>query len=431
MSTFVNYGTHTSVYIQNIQFRPSVEFNTTYVVSVYAINGAGLISSIGHSKEIYVPDADIPGVVFDGRSVYHDEMYTFDHTSLAASFFGFESKRCNILGYEWAIGTEFYGSDVLSYTNYGIVMQNKTHGYMQVHIDLMENRHYFVTVRASTGCKQQYILSCSDGITLDTKPPKITFESDFRKNESGSVFSQGIRYQDNVDTLNLVPNISDMQSISFSKWALGTLPYLEDIVNLTDTTFPSTDTNLLISGRSVFITVVAYDNSGNINVSSSVPIACDISAPYLQNLSCTTSISIKESRLTCSWEQAFENESVIDGIYVSLGSGPQLNDILSKEKQDFYLQNFNYDLKEVLQNRFELRSIYVDFTIRNVVGRENEYMRAIVVDHTPPTVGNIHIVTRTNHKQTAVPLKCQFPTSFVEVSLELFEDEETGIDQKR
>ena len=117
----------------------------------------------------------VAGVVFDGRTLYHDEVYTTDRTSLAGSFYGFESDTCNIQGYEWAVGTEAFGTNILTYTNYGVVMEDESHGYMQVHTELFENSVYYITVRAITGCRDEYIVASSNGITLDTKSPTVTF----------------------------------------------------------------------------------------------------------------------------------------------------------------------------------------------------------------------------------------------------------------
>ena len=229
---FTRYGTDSTALIRDIHFNSTRESNISYVVTVRAENGAGLLSDFGFSKQIYVQKANVPGTVFDGRTVYHDSQYTTDRTSFAASFFGFESESCNIIGYEWAIGTEAFATNVLTYTNYGIVMQNVTHGYMQINNELYENTKYFVTVRAVTGCRDQYIISSSDGIILDTTPPTVSFE-EAAENDTSLVLHRGVWYQDAIDTISITANATDAQSVDSVKWALGPLPASTDLKDYT------------------------------------------------------------------------------------------------------------------------------------------------------------------------------------------------------
>ena len=427
---FTNYGTDTTSYIRNIHFETTSTSNITYIVSVKAINGAELVSSVGCSKPIYIQKANVPGIVFDGRSVYQDEMYTYDRTSLAASFYGFESESCNIIGYEWAIGTAAYGTDVLTYTNYGVVMQNETHGYMQIHTELYENTKYFVTVRAVTGCHEQYILSSSDGITLDRTPPTIRFEAE-PNNDTEVILHNGVWYQDTVDSIKISANATDKNNIASTQWALGSLPLSSDRHGYIDDYSVLTSAVMLEPGKLAFITAMASDKAGNTNISSSIPVTGDASPPVIKNLNCTKYISTRQGLVTCTWNQIVEYESAVQSILISIGTEPQRGDILYEYRQPLSKQSFIRDLTNTMKTSSNQTSFYFDFKIINIVGRINEYEQRVVADHTPPVLETVNIITKTNSKQTPTPLKCQLPTSFVEVSVDKFYDLDSEIDQNR
>ena len=427
---FTRYGTDTTAQIRDIQFNSTTESHIIYVVSVRAENGAGLKSDIGYSKPIYVQKANVPGIVFDGRTVYHDSQYTVDRTSLAASFYGFESESCNIIGYEWAIGTETFGTNVLTYTNYGVVMQNHTHGYMQIHTELYENTKYFVTVRAVTGCRDQYILSSSDGIVLDTTAPTLSFEESI-ENDTTLVLYRGVWYQDTTDSLRISANASDAQSLDSAKWAIGSLPLSKDLNDYSnDYTFLS-NTVYLVPGESNFITGSVADVAGNFHISYSHPIVGDSSPPVITGLECTNVISRRQALVTCTWKKIVEYESVVSEILISVGTRPQLGDILFEYNQPLTKQNFIRDLTKIIAQHMNQSSFYIDFKITNIVGRRNDYERKITMDHTAPEVEGVNIVTRTTDKQELVPLKCQVPTSYVELQVEKVEDVESGINETR
>ena len=427
---FTSYGTDKTAYISNIHFQSTRESNITYVVSIRAINGAGLQSPIGQSKPIYVQKANVPGVVFDGRNFYEDSKYTIDRTSIAASFYGFESESCNIIGYEWAIGTEAYGSSVLSYTNYGLVMFNETHGYMQINVELYENTEYFVTVRAVTGCRDQYILSSSDGMTLDTSSPTVVFETEVA-NDTVVVAHNGVWYQDTTDSLGITANVSEDQELISSSWALGSLPLSSDLKSFTSEYSVVTNAISLSAGESTFITATLSDSAGNINRSSTPPVIGDNTPPSLTGLRCTNYISVRQGLVSCEWDNIVEYESVVKQILISIGTKPQLNDILHEYVLPLRNRYFIRDLTKYVIDNESLTAIYFDFNVINIVDRMNEYEEKIIVDRTPPDISGVSVVTRTNDKQAATPLQCQLPTSYVEIHAELIRDLESDIDKSK
>lgn len=427
---FTDYGKETTAYIQNIQLETSSENNKLYVISVKAINGAGLVSSPGKSRSIFIQKANVPGIVFDGRTLYEDEMYTTDHTSIAASFYGFSSESCNIISYEWAIGTTEYGTDVLFYTNYGVVMNNDTHGQCQIHTELFEDTKYYITIRAVTGCQEEYILSSSDGITLDRKAPDVIYDLAAGINTE-TYKRRDVLYQATTDTLPLQTNVSDTNSISYVRWGLGTLPLLDDRHPYTDDFSKLTSVVVLIPGETVFITANTSDKAGNVNVTSSMAIVADITAPFIDGLDCTVSLSVRKSLLTCTWKTVVENESLLKEMSLQIGSNSNSTDILDHYLLPRGFNSFSRDLIQHIKDMPYTTSIFVNIHVENVIGQKKSYGRQVIVDRTTPLVERLDVVTSIGKEAIEEHQRCQLPRSYVELKLVGVTDEESDIDTSR
>lgn len=166
-----------------------------------------------------MPAANVPGQVWDGRDVFQDAAFQHDVTSLAMSFSGFASEACGIVGYEWAVGSQPFLSDVMPFTEFGIVMANSSAGFAQAHLELEEGATYHVTVRAVTGdgCHEEAILSCSDGLTVSSTPPAVAAFT-----ETGAsvddVSTGHVVYQGVADSVDATWNVTD--PIEVRNWRL-------------------------------------------------------------------------------------------------------------------------------------------------------------------------------------------------------------------
>ncbi|WAR20843.1 hypothetical protein MAR_014817 [Mya arenaria] len=428
---YTDFGKETTAYINNIFFTPSEGNGTStiYKVSVKAINGAGLTSLAGESNPIFVHKANVPGIVFDGRNLYEDEAFTIDYTSIAASFYGFESDSCDIIGYDWAIGTTEFGTDVLSYTDFGLVMNNKSHGQCQIHTELFEDVTYYISVRAVLGCHEEYIVSCSDGITLDRIAPAVTFEIDTDTNISTI---NNVMYQSTTDSLGITGNTTDRNGVSLIEWSLGTLPVLGDKHQFSGDLSALTSVLALVPGEAVFLTAHAVDKAGNQNITSSLPLIADKTSPMMKEFDCTNYISTRKSLVTCSWLTVIEEESLISDIKISIGSNSTYFDILDKYELHRSAYSFTRDLFDHINHIQNMTNVYILVTVSNVVGLSKSYGWDVIVDLTPPTAESLAVVTSTipgvindAHQQ------CQIPRGYVEVKLNDLKDKESGIDENR
>ncbi|WAQ98196.1 hypothetical protein MAR_022569, partial [Mya arenaria] len=426
---FTDFGDQTTAYINNIFLNPSIANGTSpilYKVSVKAMNWAGLTSAPGESKPIFVQKANVPGIIFDGRDLYEDEAFTIDHTSIAASFFGFGSEECDIIGYDWAIGTTEYGTDVQSYTDYGLVMKNKTHGQCQVHTELFEDLLYYISIRAVLGCRKEYVVSCSDGITLDRIAPAVIFEIG---NETAI---NHVMYQSSTYSLDITGNTTDKNGVSSVEWSLGTVAAPDDKHPFTGDLSELTSGAALVPGEAVFLTAHAVDKAGNENVTSSMTIIADITSPVIKNFDCTNSISARKSLVTCTWLTVIEDESLINHVELSMGSSSTGIDIMDSKIIHRSAYSFTQDLYDNIIQMPTMNYVHVLITVSNVVGLKKSYGWKVIVDRTPPTVESLYVVTSTipgvinDHHQ-----HCQLSSGYVEVKLNKVKDKETDIDEKR
>ena len=63
---------------------------------------------------------------------------------MAISFSGFESEACGIVGYEWGVGSTPFATDVLPYSDFGLVLLDEDNhvGFAQAHLQLFEGQRY-------------------------------------------------------------------------------------------------------------------------------------------------------------------------------------------------------------------------------------------------------------------------------------------------
>ncbi|MDP7529760.1 MAG: fibronectin type III domain-containing protein, partial [Candidatus Marinimicrobia bacterium] len=140
----------------------------TYYFSARAIDNAtnisGLVSSNGVEVDVSAPD---PGTVIDGLNA--DLEWTNDATSLTASWSGFKDDNSAIDYYEYAMGSDSGGTDVISWTNVGMDSSVTRSG-----LSLQDGAAYTFSVRATDIMGNTSVPASTNGITLDITPPTVT-----------------------------------------------------------------------------------------------------------------------------------------------------------------------------------------------------------------------------------------------------------------
>jgi hypothetical protein len=427
---FVEFGADPKAVINDIILKP--EDSEYYYVQVKVQNGAGMFSEIQNlSLPIKVLKENIPGTVFDGRNDLVDGKFTFDRTSVAMSFVGFESEQCNIVGYEWAIGSQPFYYDVLPFTDYGIVLMNGTYGRGQIHTELYEGSTYYVTVRARTGhrCKEEYILSCSDGITLDTTPPEIKMVKFGAEKIHPNSISSSL-YQNRTDSVDFRWEAKDASGIAKNWWSIGSLPGKHDIhqKTITKENYIPAGSVSFRHGQTFFVNTGAVDKAGNEKVVSSPSITVDTTIPEILDLTCTPYISVLRSLVYCEWGMIKEFESSIKNFTVGVGSHETKTDISLFHKQSIYRRLWTRDLLTRIKHN-NLTEIYVIFKLVNKLGMTKTIPYKVIVDRSIPIGGKVDIVTNIEINGPIKKQSCQIPQSFIEFTVNGWKDDQSGIER--
>lgn len=422
--------THTTLHdLKMLYFKE--EFPVYYYVSVKALNKAGLESNVMYSRPIKILHENVPGTVYDGRQAMQDNVYTRDKTSIGISFSGFESQTCNIIGYEWAVGTEPYLTDILTFTDYGIVMLNESEGHAQISLELYESQTYYATVRARTGqmCKQEFIMSVSDGITLDSNGPDISVYVNDNKYTSQQVVHQMKSiYQKITKNIDISWSVTDMSGIDIESWSVGSLPEREDIHDVTISKLHKIPLNSvsLNTGTANFVTIRAKDKAGNTAVLTSPAIIADMSVPEVKGFSCTKVLSSADSLLKCKWSLVADRESPITSLSYGISSSPLALDVLNFTDISVERRTWFRNIGSYIVNT-DTEKIYMALKIQNAADHVFITEETAVIDRTPPIKGTIQIITRETFTSSNITTRCQVSEQNIEIEVKGFKDEESGL----
>lgn len=419
-----------------------------YQVSLVVVNGAGAQSLVALSKPILVLEGNVAGIVLDGR-YGEDEDFTNDKASLAITFAGFSSPACGIESYHWGVGSSPYATDVLPYSDTGLVINPKDHasGTAQANIELIEGKTYYGTVRASTGhnCHEPYILSSSNGITVDTMPPVIAFftglvSASLDDRKSTIITSKEVIMQTVSEKLDLGWEVSDRSGMN--KTMLSTNLWTADqktgSVNKLSLSTLVLDTPLF-AGQSVYSAIQAVDGAGNEMLTFTPSVTFDENPPVFQNFTCTKVISVISSLVTCTWQSISEEQSGLEELVLGVGSGPAAADLMNITSIPLYKQSWSSHMSSVLalsnysdptvQNQaFVLSHFFILVGVKNTAGLTNVITSKVQIDFSPPEVSRVIVVT--SPAGPAVSQKrviCQSSNDFLELAIQGLHDNESEI----
>jgi DUF917 family protein len=157
-------GTDTSMTLGEL----TLANGTIYYVSVRATDSVGNVSAVVSSDGVTV-DVEPPsaGIVNDGLG--DDETWVNSTTTFSANWFGFSDELSGIDMYEYAIGSSNGATNVLGWTNAGVVSSISQSG-----LSLLDGTTYYFSVRAIDNMGNISTVSVSDGATVDMMPPSVS-----------------------------------------------------------------------------------------------------------------------------------------------------------------------------------------------------------------------------------------------------------------
>ena len=174
-------------------------------------------------------DGPISGTVLDGTSADID--WTNSTSSLTVTWSGFSDTLSGIQKYEYAIGSNSGGTDVVDWTN-----NNTDTSVTKTGLTLTNGTTYYLSIRAADNVGNVSTIVTSDGITVDTDVPIISSVIE------GSSTAD-IDYQNSDTTLIIVWAGSDAASgIAQYEYALGTAATASNTVAWTSAGMATADT---------------------------------------------------------------------------------------------------------------------------------------------------------------------------------------------
>ncbi|XP_046568758.1 uncharacterized protein LOC124277142 [Haliotis rubra] len=417
---FTNYGSTSSVTLEALNLIS--DDKTQYVVVIRVTNGAGLTAEAS-SKPIHVEKGNSPGTVYDGRSISEDTDFQQDLSSLSMSFDGFGSDACGITGYDWAIGTQPYLSDIMHYTNYGLTMVSDSSGYAEITNTNFNNVKYYVTVRAITGveCPDSYIVSSSNGVTVDHEVPVIN------QQYRGQMMSSSLLFLNQTTTLPISWSVEDANIMPVISWSIGSLPVSGEkhTVNISKSGLDPWDISLS-ANNTYFVTTYGSDMAGNKALMSSPPITVDETPVSIIDYECTPFVSMMSTIVTCSWRFFEEAESTITNVTITARTGQGSSHILVVSRLSAIERRWSFDTEGVLQDGVSF--LYITLEIENGAHLRSKFFKEIVFDQTPPADGELSVVTSSN-PSSKEEVVCQQQTTYMSVFVNRFNDPESQIDR--
>ena len=255
---------------RSISFRPG-EYNT----SVECINNAGLSSS---SSLLFVIDHTPPiatGPILAGVSRDHSFQYQSDTSSITASWLSFTDLESGIENYYFAVGTQPYHDDVVSFEDIDLATR-----ITRTDLSLSHGDTYFITVIAKNLAGLNSNVS-SLGLKIDTSTPLAK-----SKNVRDGLGDEDIDYfSPNMELSAQWGNIIDPESgIIHSEYCLGTKPLGCQIKSMTSTgtnkSFTCSECRVY-EGEKVYVTVRVTNGAGLSETVTSDGMLLDVSLPVM------------------------------------------------------------------------------------------------------------------------------------------------------
>ncbi|KAJ3176019.1 hypothetical protein HDU87_005536 [Geranomyces variabilis] len=407
-----------------------------YFLSVSAVNEAGLMSiptvfTVGTS----VVAGAVAGVVVDG-ALGLETSYQEISGMLAASFSGFKGST-GILGesYEWALGTQPHGSDMVDFSTTGLIMSSVPGAGNIIYPIALAGETYYVTVRGLFGGNPlQTVESSSRGVRIVDRPPSTEFTA------------TGVKYVSSEDTamVNCVgaDEAGTLNSISILVGSPAWNSTGQDVVEIFNGTSSRSLSHVIgpdgTAGVALFSQCQTTNILAGVNSSTVGPVLVFDSSPPSPppGLLCTPSIVSPTGFFSCAWLDSTDPESGITAYSASAGITAGGSEIQSfpnviGRRVSVNMQTFPGGLATPPP------AIYFSVKATNAVGMNSTLAStSIRVDSTPPTVDstkirvvNAHAVLRGGEiVQTWEPADCQSSTTSMVVDwTKVFQDLDSNI----
>jgi hypothetical protein len=286
-----------------------------YRVCVRAEDLAGLLSNATCSTPVRVVADDVPGVAHVENAV---DSVSHSLSLVSVRYWGFESERCGITGYSWAVGTRALGTDVLTYTRLGIATRQ---GRASLLIPLAQGGVYYATIRAETGCGN-HLTAVAPAFTVDLLPPMLSNIT------VGLVDEDGIAgFQQSTRAVPVSLSAEDAEVGVDSVWvSLGSIPGGRDLIpwaalpgigdgrRTDELSLPKG----LLPGTAAVLSAVA-ESRGRLpsGAARAATLTADPTPPDAGSVSCPRTLGVG-AFMQCSWDGFSDSDSGVARFVASL-----------------------------------------------------------------------------------------------------------------
>ena len=360
----------------------------------------------------------------------------FTRSGLAVTFSGFSSEACGIERYDWGLGTAPCATDLLPFSQDGLVTlpHMPGAGRAQASVAVTDGTTYYAVVRAWTGhsCHEPVIVSCSDGITVDSTPPSVSvFTPDDVVSNVGALTSHDVVYQTTDNTLELGWFVDDPTGVNATRLTidrLGSAAYTSDVATISKEPFPLSFA--LSSGDTAYSSLRAVDNAGNAGSVDLPAVTFDATPPAIDNFFCVDVISARVPTIYCTWSSVSDIDSGVQELQFGLGSEPTVPDLLNLTSVHVHQGHWSYDVSSMLDSQLaKVSEVYVLVSASNRAKLETKTSVRVTKDTTPPQVDDVIVVTSSGGSRVRRKQKCQTSREMLEVQLLGARDDESNIDR--
>ena len=225
----------------------------TYYITVMALNGVGLRTTVSSNGILVDSTRPTLGVVFDGSTVNSDIRYQNDTTSLSCTWKNFTDKESQIFMYTTCFSNDGENCDVSVAHKVGAAVDRS----MATGLRLADSSTYYAVVSAINGAGLGFTVT-SDGVTVDTTPPTAGYVYDGKGHDIDCIW---INKSLHVSWSSFYDDQSGVVNYEF---AVGSKPDADELVSFTSV---GLSTNATCSppwsgGQTVYVTVAAYNEAG-------------------------------------------------------------------------------------------------------------------------------------------------------------------------
>lgn len=263
----------------------------------------------------------IAGTVIDGA--IPDLTYQSSTTTVSATWIGFDDPHSGIALYEWAIGTTAGGTTIQPFTPVGTATNATRTG-----LSLVQNRVYFVTVRATNGVGL-LVTQSSNGVRIDQNAPTA---GTVRDGTGADIDLQG--------TTTISANWSgfsdSVSKIAGYEWAIGTTSggtEVQPFVGVGLATNANHSGLALGSGTRYYVSVRATNGAGLQSGATSDGVVVDLTGPAVGTIRDGAAAGVdidtqaSKKQIAANWAQVTDAESGISKLEWAIGTAPGLENV--------------------------------------------------------------------------------------------------------